>query len=844
MASSKLTIAEVKAATGISSGVGNMSQAERAAAVAAATPPAPTTVSQAKNIASAVAKADVIVSTPTATAADIKDAGKAAASSVTTAYNELKNTQQLEVNALRQESGSSAATAEKAQNKVELSTFLSGLLANPNQSTLTQASTYSPDSAAYARVNDAYDLAQKYNLAPGKVSGDVTTGIPLHRVDTYLQSDGEKGGLVKKVIDFRGLLDEAVKDGVLTNQDIVTAAREADVKKSEEKLMKQLETKGFIKFGDTSGDNVNYATTTFTQDPTTGAYVPTGTDKYRYDAPSESGLGPIAGLVASIASGGLLAPALGITSAMGVGALSGGIGGLVSGGDLKSALSGAALGGIGGLAKDFISSTGAFQPSGWDFGPGNMTAEQLANLNGTAALPLDQVKALTSGYTPSYNLNFGTPTGAGGLGLGTGVTELGTNTGISGLGTEAANSMFSAQDLVSAFPGAFPSVTDAANWMVGQGLAGSVTQALGGATAATAALSGAAGGGGAGGLLGQAANALGVTPNTLTGLVGTGANLLGGYLNTQASLDAAQAQAKAQIEAAKIAADAAKFRPVGVTTRFGSSNFEFDPTTGYLKSAGYTLSPDVKAQQDQLMATSGGLLNQFTGAQATTAPMGTAAQRMMELGQGYLATTPQEQAAKYLAEQQALLATGRERELAALQNKLQQQGRLGLATGGTSTGMMAANPELEAFYNAKRQQDLQLAAQATQGGMDYAKFGAGMVGSGGTMLRDMYSTQSAAYQPYQTAMGGAQYLEGLGQNAMDIGVNLGKTSTTANAAAGQLLGTGMMNAANTQGQADQQAGSTWGNLLQGGAQALQNWTQPTQQQAFKYDPYTGKLLGA
>lgn len=327
-----------------------------------------------------------------------------------------------------------------------------------------------------------------------------------------------------------------------------------------------------------------------------------------------------------------------------------------------------------------------------------------------------------------------------------------------------------------------------------------------------------------GSTLKTAMNALtgGANSNILSGLL-SGA---GGYLTGNSSVDAARTNAAAQIEAAKIAADAAKFRPVGVTTNFGKSTFGFD-ANGNLSTAGYELTPEMKAQQQALMGTSGNMLSQFQGAQAATAPMGASAQRAMQLGQGYLATDPQAQAAKYLAEQQALLATGRERDLASLQNTLTQQGRIGLATGGTSTGMMAANPELEAYYNALRQQDLQLAANATQGGMDYAKFGAGMVGTGGDLLNSMYGTQQNAFAPYQTALGGAQTIEGLGQNSMTLGMNLGNTATAANAQAGGLLASGMANAANTMQPANSY--SPWGAMLTGAGNQMNNYTAQQQQ---------------
>ena len=323
------------------------------------------------------------------------------------------------------------------------------------------------------------------------------------------------------------------------------------------------------------------------------------------------------------------------------------------------------------------------------------------------------------------------------------------------------------------------------------------------------------------GAAGAAGSASGVGLGTLLG----GALGLGGaYLQGNAATNAANTNANAQIEAAKIAADAAKFRPIGITTRFGSSNFTKD-ANGNVTGAGYNLSPEMLAQQNQLMGISGNALTQFGNAQTATAPMGDAAGRMMTLGNQYLATSPQEQAKKYMAEQQALLSTGRERDLNQMLTGEFNRGTYGLSTGGTSTGMNGANPRLEAMFNAQRQQDLGLASQATQGGMDYAKFGGAMTGLGGDMLRGMYGVQSAAYDPYKTALGGATMIEGLGQNALDSGVNMGKM--TSNAQSGQLLAQGMSNAATIQQNGAQ---SPWGDMLSGGSKIISNYQNQQAQQ--------------
>lgn len=318
------------------------------------------------------------------------------------------------------------------------------------------------------------------------------------------------------------------------------------------------------------------------------------------------------------------------------------------------------------------------------------------------------------------------------------------------------------------------------------------------------------------------------------GLLAAGLKLGGGYLAGKSAVDAAQTSSDAQIKAAQIA-ESAKFRPVGITTNFGSSNFTKD-AQGNVTGAGYTLSPEMLAQQAKLMGVSEQALQQYLGAQGATAPMGDAAQRMMTLGNSYLATTPQEQAAKYMAEQQALLATGRERYVNNMLTGEYNRGTYGLSVGGTSTGMNAANPRLEALFNAQRQQDLGLAAQATQGGMDYAKFGGAMTGLGGSMLRDMYGTQTAAYDPYKTALGGATSAEALGQDSLKLGMDMGNTVTAANARSGTLLANGMTNAATTMQPAN--AYSPWGAMLSGAGTQLNAYNNPNP----TYDPRQFRLV--
>jgi hypothetical protein len=244
------------------------------------------------------------------------------------------------------------------------------------------------------------------------------------------------------------------------------------------------------------------------------------------------------------------------------------------------------------------------------------------------------------------------------------------------------------------------------------------------------------------------------------------------------------------IDAETAAAKAgAQFRPIGMTTRFGSSQFAVDPTTGRLTSAGYTLSPEAKAAQDRFVKLAESGIQQAEGAQKAFEPLQTGAQRLFGLGNQYLAQSPQDVAQNYLNQQMQLLQPGRELELANLQNRLQQQGRGGLsvAQGGA---LGATTPELQALFNARAQQEAQLAANAQQFGQQQVQFGAGLLGTGAQTMGQYYGGQQAAYAPYTTALGQIQALETAAQQPLNMSTALAQQSAQAGATVGRLGLTG------------------------------------------------------
>jgi len=274
------------------------------------------------------------------------------------------------------------------------------------------------------------------------------------------------------------------------------------------------------------------------------------------------------------------------------------------------------------------------------------------------------------------------------------------------------------------------------------------------------------------------------------------------FTGSESTKSAGQAAAAQQAQAARDASAAAAFRPVGMTTRFGTSQFtrETDPATGmpYISAASYTPAAELSALQNQLFGGFGGQYDYAAQQAQQLQPLSPAAQQLFGLGEGYLAASPEQARAEYIATQQAALAPGREQQLANVRNQLFQTGRTGLATGGTSTGMGSSNPELQAYYNAIAQQDLSLAAQAEQSAQQRQAFGAGLFGTGAQLLGAQSATASQAYSPLQTILGLSGNVETLSQQPYQLGIQLGQAQQPGQTAGAQMYQSGMNQSAATQ----------------------------------------------
>lgn len=281
-------------------------------------------------------------------------------------------------------------------------------------------------------------------------------------------------------------------------------------------------------------------------------------------------------------------------------------------------------------------------------------------------------------------------------------------------------------------------------------------------------------------------------------------NLAGGLISGGKASDAARGQAEALRAAADRASAMALFKPVGMTTNFGSS--QFTPEGG----GSYSLSPELQAIQDRLFGAAGAY--DPTQAGQAAQPLYGGASSLFNLGQQYLATSPEQAAQQYMSQQQGLLAPGRAAEEARLAtaNYGRGTGGLGVQTG---TGSAPSNPLAQALFNARAQEDARIAAQADEYGQKRAVFGAGLFGTGGELLGQAPRITAAGYAPLEAQLGLMGTTEKLGQQPFLMAQDLASRYANAGANAGQLYLQPQQAAANAYSQ--YQSYSPMGTTLSG-----------------------------
>ncbi len=320
-------------------------------------------------------------------------------------------------------------------------------------------------------------------------------------------------------------------------------------------------------------------------------------------------------------------------------------------------------------------------------------------------------------------------------------------------------------------------------------------------------------------------------------IVGAVLNTAGGLIGGSRAADAAGQQAAAYRDAATNASNLAQFRPVGTTTNFGTSNYTYDPNTGRMTSAGYSLNPQLQGLQSGLMgaATSynyqpdvgfvngirenslagmrmamqqapnafnagnqlyarsqelypqaglaygqgQSLFGQGTAVAGQAPELFSRAADLYSTGASYLGSAPQAEA-DYMNRTRAALAPQDEQNLARLRNQVYQTGRAGLATGGTTAGgLIASNPELAAYYNSLSQRDLDMATKAQAEGRANVALGGTLYGQGAQL------GQTGA-----GIAGTAANIQGVGGQLFNVGANQYGTAANLVGTGNQSLATG------------------------------------------------------
>ena len=212
-------------------------------------------------------------------------------------------------------------------------------------------------------------------------------------------------------------------------------------------------------------------------------------------------------------------------------------------------------------------------------------------------------------------------------------------------------------------------------------------------------------------------------------------------------------------------------------------------------------------------------LTQAEQAGEMAAPLAAAGQGLFGLGQQYLATSPEAARQQYISEQMALIDPVRQQEEARLGSSVFGRGRAGLSVGAQG------QPELATLANARRMQDLQLAASAEQAAQQRIGFGAGLFGTGANLIGTGYQLQTQALSPFQAQFGTTAMLEQQALQPFELGAALGGRNV--NTAGASALLQGGLGAAQTQLQ-----GSLVGPTLmaQNLATMGQNYMQGQRQQ--------------
>ena len=224
------------------------------------------------------------------------------------------------------------------------------------------------------------------------------------------------------------------------------------------------------------------------------------------------------------------------------------------------------------------------------------------------------------------------------------------------------------------------------------------------------------------------------------------------------------------LQAGQVAASASAFRPVGVTTRFGTSNFTMGTDqfgNPVVTEAEYLVSPELRAIQDRLSALFPQAVSTAEQAAGAGIPLEQAARGLFNLGAGYIAESPEVARQRNFEQLQAARLPAQIQEENRLGAGVFGRGRVGLNISGVG------QPELYALGRAREAQRAADILAAEQAAQDQIRFGQGLF-TGGAGLYDLaFGLPGAALKPLTSGLAAVQGIEGLGQQPLELGVGIG-----------------------------------------------------------------------
>ena len=309
-------------------------------------------------------------------------------------------------------------------------------------------------------------------------------------------------------------------------------------------------------------------------------------------------------------------------------------------------------------------------------------------------------------------------------------------------------------------------------------------------------------------------------------------SIVGAIIGGSAQKSAAKTAANAQLEAARMQAEAAKLKNAYMSGGFGTGQITVDSEGA--PTVSYTLAPQLQQMRDLLYGQAFAGMPSSDTAGFYNQMQQQAQQRAMDA----MGMSPTAAAAKEYETIQGLLSPQRARDQASLAQNLFKSGRMGVGTSyGVGSGYI--NPQQYSYMKALEEQNTQLGLTALdrarqQQTSDIQNY-FNLAGQAPASLANLYSTQAGLF-------GKGADIERLGMAPLDYLSGLQGRATQASAAAGSALAQGMTNAAGFQAAGQQAYPQAISSMFSTMGQRPVTGVNPTTGQ-FTYGPSPLQNLG-